>query len=221
MKKKFIYSEKAAKFCEISTVDLSYVGDFAKFCGLLSIYEGVEILFSYRTSVSKINGHKFYLKLYCKIWDYFWGKRRFYYLKIREVISSNKSAIQLNSSHPLASLLPVTFWSDEPKYLHCLWVLIESLLLMLYWTNWDLSIFPQITIWQSKPYDSKTEIIQQGTDRHEISTAKKILERLGIQTSSLFVKIWYIANVLTIKTTGTGNCRGPAGKICTIYGKGL
>ena len=31
----------------------------------------------------------------------------------------------------------------------------------------------------------------------------------------------YTANVLTIKTTGTGNCRGPAGKICTIYGKGL
>ena len=43
---KFIYSEKAAKFCEISTVDLFYVvqvkstgGDFAKFCGLLKIYE--------------------------------------------------------------------------------------------------------------------------------------------------------------------------------------
>ena len=43
---KFIYSEKATKFCEISTVDLSYVnsngqiygGDFAKFCGLLRIY---------------------------------------------------------------------------------------------------------------------------------------------------------------------------------------
>ena len=39
---KFIYSEKATKFCEISTVDLSYVvttvkygGDFTKFCGLL------------------------------------------------------------------------------------------------------------------------------------------------------------------------------------------
>ena len=31
----------------------------------------------------------------------------------------------------------------------------------------------------------------------------------------------YIANVLTIKTTGTGNCGGPAGTICTIYGKGL
>ena len=31
----------------------------------------------------------------------------------------------------------------------------------------------------------------------------------------------YTANVLTIKTAGTGNCRGPAGKICTIYGKGL
>ena len=31
----------------------------------------------------------------------------------------------------------------------------------------------------------------------------------------------YTANVLTIKTTGTGNCRGPVGKICTIYGKGL
>ena len=45
---------------------------------------------------------------------------------------------------------------------------------MLYWSyhnNWDLSIFPQITIWQSKPYDSKTETIQQGTDRHEISIA--------------------------------------------------
>ena len=44
---KFIYSEKATKFCEISTVDLSYVcsasqiygGDFAKFCGLLRMYE--------------------------------------------------------------------------------------------------------------------------------------------------------------------------------------
>ena len=34
---KFIYSEKATKFCEISTVDLYYGGDFAKFCGLLSI----------------------------------------------------------------------------------------------------------------------------------------------------------------------------------------
>ena len=44
---KFIYSEKATKFCEISTNYLSYVntaswligGDFAKFCGLLRIYE--------------------------------------------------------------------------------------------------------------------------------------------------------------------------------------
>ena len=43
---KFIYSEKATKFCEISTVDLTvttkgqiYGGDFAKFCGLLGIYE--------------------------------------------------------------------------------------------------------------------------------------------------------------------------------------
>ena len=31
----------------------------------------------------------------------------------------------------------------------------------------------------------------------------------------------YTANVLTKKTTGTGNCGVPAGKICTIYGKGL
>ena len=44
---KFIYSEKATKFCEISTVDLTvtayvgqiYGGDFAKTCGLLRIYE--------------------------------------------------------------------------------------------------------------------------------------------------------------------------------------
>ena len=48
---KFIYSEKATKFCKISTLLLSYVvpvkskveirpsGDFAKFCGLLRIYE--------------------------------------------------------------------------------------------------------------------------------------------------------------------------------------
>ena len=43
----FMYSEKATKFCEISTVDLTgttyigqiYCGDFAKFCGLLRIYE--------------------------------------------------------------------------------------------------------------------------------------------------------------------------------------
>ena len=31
----------------------------------------------------------------------------------------------------------------------------------------------------------------------------------------------YTANVLTIKTTETGNCGDSAGKICTIYGKGL
>ena len=44
---KFIYSEKATNFCEISIVDLSYVlincqiygGYFAKFCGLLRIYK--------------------------------------------------------------------------------------------------------------------------------------------------------------------------------------
>ena len=44
---KFIYSEKATKFCEISTVlrfDRYYIGqiysgDFAKICGLLRIYE--------------------------------------------------------------------------------------------------------------------------------------------------------------------------------------
>ena len=31
----------------------------------------------------------------------------------------------------------------------------------------------------------------------------------------------YTADVLTIKTTGTGKCGGTAGKICTIYEKGL
>ena len=43
---KFIYSEKATKVCEISTVDLTgnyigqiYGGDLAKFCSLLRIYE--------------------------------------------------------------------------------------------------------------------------------------------------------------------------------------
>ena len=44
---KFINSEKATKFCKISTLDLSFVvhngqiynEDFAKFCGLLRIYE--------------------------------------------------------------------------------------------------------------------------------------------------------------------------------------
>ena len=46
---KFIYSEKATNFCEISAVDLFYVlsrsasqiysGGFGKFCGLLRIYE--------------------------------------------------------------------------------------------------------------------------------------------------------------------------------------
>ena len=43
----FISSEKTTKFFEMSTVDLSYIcsngqiydGDFAKFCGLLRIYE--------------------------------------------------------------------------------------------------------------------------------------------------------------------------------------
>ena len=43
---KFIYSEGATKFCTISTAELTdttnrqlYDGDFAKFCGLLRIYE--------------------------------------------------------------------------------------------------------------------------------------------------------------------------------------
>ena len=39
---KFIYSEKATKFCEISTLLVlcsAIGGDFAKFCGLFRIYE--------------------------------------------------------------------------------------------------------------------------------------------------------------------------------------
>ena len=45
---KFIYSEMATNFWEVSTVDLTvttynigqiYGGDFTKFCGLLRIYE--------------------------------------------------------------------------------------------------------------------------------------------------------------------------------------
>ena len=48
---KFMYSEKAINFAEISTVDLTgttsvlhyigqiYGGDFTKFCGLIRIYE--------------------------------------------------------------------------------------------------------------------------------------------------------------------------------------
>ena len=41
---KFIYSEKATKFCEIFTFDYSTYSqklgeDFVKFCGLLRIYE--------------------------------------------------------------------------------------------------------------------------------------------------------------------------------------
>ena len=43
---KFIYSEKATKFCKIATVDFDwhyieqiYSGDSLKFCGLLRIYE--------------------------------------------------------------------------------------------------------------------------------------------------------------------------------------
>ena len=31
----------------------------------------------------------------------------------------------------------------------------------------------------------------------------------------------HTANVLTRKTTGTGKSGAPAGKVCTIYGKGL
>ena len=46
-KLKFIYSEKAKKFCEIFALLLSYVvpvkEDFAKFCGLLRIYELYEL----------------------------------------------------------------------------------------------------------------------------------------------------------------------------------
>ena len=49
---KFIYSEKATKFCEISTVGLTvtkYIGqiygeDFAKICGLLRIYGLYQLL---------------------------------------------------------------------------------------------------------------------------------------------------------------------------------
>ena len=58
---KFIYSEKATKFCEISTNYFSYVltasqiigGDFSKFCGLLRIHE------VYRNKIkgSKIQNH--------------------------------------------------------------------------------------------------------------------------------------------------------------------
>ena len=58
---KFIYSEKATKFCKISTVDLTvttlgqiYGGDFAKICGLFRIYELYEIQFSLHTEIKKL-----------------------------------------------------------------------------------------------------------------------------------------------------------------------
>ena len=38
---------------------------------------------------------------------------------------------------------------------------------------------------------------------------------------SLAIISWYTANFYPMKTTGTGNCGVPAGKTCTIYGKGL
>ena len=60
-----IYYKKATKFCEISTVDLSYYvlsnnqiysGDFAKFCGLLRIYELYHKICPF-FSVNKIYSH--------------------------------------------------------------------------------------------------------------------------------------------------------------------
>ena len=66
-----MYSEKATKFCEISTVDLSYVlsngqidsGDFAKFCGLLRIYElyDTPVISPFLVSIEY-----FYLDLVCR-----------------------------------------------------------------------------------------------------------------------------------------------------------
>ena len=47
------------------------------------------------------------------------------------------------------------------------------------------------------------------------------LEHIVVEKSKQLNSYTYTANVLTIKTTGTGNCGVPAGKICTIYGKGL
>ena len=59
---KFIYSEKATKFSEISTVDLSYVssasqiygGDFARFGGLLRIYELYDCFSKVEVKATKI-----------------------------------------------------------------------------------------------------------------------------------------------------------------------
>ena len=52
-------------------------------------------------------------------------------------------------------------------------------------------------------------------------TVDSAIMPLAFMVPFQFATVSYTANVLTIKTTGTGNCGVPAGKICTIYGKGL
>ena len=44
------------------------------------------------------------------------------------------------------------------------------------------------------------------------------VEKVILNSHSDFI---YTANGMTIKTTGTGKSGAPAGKVCTIYGKGL
>ena len=65
---------------------------------------------------------------------------------------------------------------------------------------------------------SKTSISYEFTKFIYIQSALINIFSFGVHCKPLQV---YTSNVLTIKTSGTGNCGVPAGKICTIYGKGL
>ena len=83
---------------------------------------------------------------------------------------------------------------------------------------------PQFLFCRSFAAFIETDLIKNGAARHALDIYDKTFFRENYCVDKILFTYptkLHTANVLTIKTTGTGNCRGPAGKICTIYGKGL
>ena len=85
---KFIYYEKATKFCEISTVDLSYVLpvkstlEILQNCGLLRIYE----LQIFTSAPSKSQKLKALLQVYSKMISFVNREWKIYFILHRKIL---------------------------------------------------------------------------------------------------------------------------------------
>ena len=78
---------------------------------------------------------------------------------------------------------PLTHWSQKPNW----WYILSGLKISPSFCK-NLILYSSIS--ELSHFSAKTALTRSKLNNNTYHTGKSILERLGIQTSSLFVKIW-------------------------------